>query len=90
MIFYAAANRHADMIIALRYSCALHFQYGPQGHALMVREAEPHAPRLLDRVRTALRARHYSRRTEDAYVTWIRRYIVFHEKRHPTEMGAPK
>jgi hypothetical protein len=56
----------------------------------MVREAEPHAPRLLDRVRTALRARHYSRRTEDAYVTWIRRYIVFHEKRHPTEMGAPK
>src|SRR5437762_12586741 len=44
--------------------------------------------RLLDRVRGALRARHYSRRTEDAYVAWIRRYIVFHGKRHPIEMGA--
>jgi hypothetical protein len=47
-------------------------------------------PRLLDRVRAALRARHYSRRTEEAYVAWIRRYIVFHGKRHPVEveMGA--
>src|SRR5262249_20690331 len=33
---------------------------------------------------------HYSRRTEEAYVAWIRRYIVFHGKRHPTEMGAPE
>jgi integron integrase len=33
--------------------------------------------------------RHYSRRTEEAYVVWIRRYIVFHGKRHPTELGAP-
>ena len=47
-------------------------------------------PRLLDRVRAALRTRHYSRRTEDAYVAWIRRYIVFHGKRHPAEMGAPE
>ena len=45
-------------------------------------------PRLLDRVRDALRARHYSRRTEDAYVAWIRRYIIFHGKRHPAEMGG--
>ena len=45
-------------------------------------------PRLLDRVRGALRARHYSRRTEDAYVAWIRRYIIFHGKRHPVEMSA--
>jgi integron integrase len=44
-------------------------------------------PRLLDRVREALRARHSSRRTEKSYVAWIRRYIVFHGKRHP-EMGA--
>jgi hypothetical protein len=43
---------------------------------------------LLDRVRAALRARHYSRRTEDAYAAWIRRYILFHGKRHPAEMGA--
>ncbi len=45
-------------------------------------------PRLLDRVRGALRARHYSHRTEDAYVGWIKRYIFFHDKRHPAEMGA--
>ncbi len=47
-----------------------------------------HAPKLLDRVREAIRARHYSRRTEEAYVHWIRRYIVFHQKRHPSTMGA--
>jgi integrase len=45
-------------------------------------------PRLLDRVREALRARHCSRRTEKAYVAWIRRYILFHGKRHPAELGA--
>jgi integron integrase len=47
-------------------------------------------PRLLDRVRHAIRARHYSRRTEKAYVGWIKRYIFFHGKRHPAEMGAAK
>jgi len=46
------------------------------------------SPKLLDRVRTAIRARHYSRRTEEAYVPWIRRYILFHGKRHPGLMGA--
>ena len=46
----------------------------------------PH--KLMDRVRHAIRLRHYSRRTEEAYVYWIRRYIVFHRKRHPFEMGA--
>jgi integron integrase len=49
---------------------------------------EPPKPRLLDRVRQALRARHMSRRTEEAYVAWIRRFIFFHDKRHPAEMGA--
>jgi len=48
---------------------------------------EPQPPRLLDRVRAALRARHYSYRTEQAYVGWIRRYIVFNGRRHPGEMG---
>jgi integron integrase len=52
--------------------------------------AEAPKPRLLDRVRNALRTRHYSRRTEEAYVAWIRRYILFHGKRHPMEMGAPE
>jgi integron integrase len=45
-------------------------------------------PRLLDRVRAGLRARHYSPRTEKAYVGWIRRYIIFHGKRHPDQMGG--
>jgi integron integrase len=48
----------------------------------------PRPPRLLDRVRAAIGARHYSRRTEKAYVQWIKRYIFFHGKRHPSEMGA--
>ena len=44
-------------------------------------------PRLLDQVREATRRLHYSIRTEDAYVDWIRRFILFHGKRHPLEMG---
>jgi integron integrase len=47
-------------------------------------------PRLLDRVRAALRTRHMSPRTEEAYVFWIRRFVVFHGRRHPSEMGAPE
>src|SRR2546421_9303854 len=49
--------------------------------------AQSPKPKLLDRVRHAVRARHYSRRTEKAYVHWIKRFIFFHNKRHPTEMG---
>jgi integron integrase len=45
-------------------------------------------PKLLEQVRNACRARHFSRRTEEAYVGWIRRYIHFHDKRHPGELGA--
>jgi integrase len=52
--------------------------------------AGPRPPRLLDRVRATARIRHYSPRTEDAYVAWIRRYILFHGKRHPAEMSAPE
>lgn len=48
---------------------------------------EAQKPKLLDQVRDAIRTRHYSRRTEEAYVHWIRRYIVFHGKRHPRELG---
>jgi integron integrase len=45
------------------------------------------APRLLDQVRAAIRLRHYSRRTEDAYVHWIKRFILFNHKRHPAELA---
>ena len=50
-------------------------------------DAKPE-PRLLDRMRSAIRLRHYSIRTEDTYVHWVRRFIVFHGKRHPLELGA--
>ena len=50
--------------------------------------AEAPKPKLLDRLRHGVRARHYSRRTEKAYVHWAKRYIFFHGKRHPAEMGA--
>jgi integron integrase len=46
--------------------------------------------RLLDRVRETLRVKHYSIRTEEAYLSWIRRYILFHDKRHPRMMGTPE
>ncbi len=44
--------------------------------------------RLLDQVRDALRVKHYSIRTEEAYVSWIKRYILFHDKRHPRDTGG--
>ena len=47
----------------------------------------PQNPKLLDRVRHAIRIRHYSPRTEETYVHWIKRFIFFHNKRHPAEMG---
>jgi integron integrase len=50
--------------------------------------ATPHPPKLLEQVVERLRVKHYSLRTEKAYVDWIKRYIWFHGKRHPKEMGA--
>ena len=47
-------------------------------------------PRLMDQVREAIRLRHYSLRTERAYLGWIRRYIYFHNKKHPDSMGEPE
>lgn len=44
-------------------------------------------PKLLDQVRAIIRAKHYSYRTEESYVNWIKRYIIFHNKRHPQKMG---
>jgi integron integrase len=46
--------------------------------------------KLLDQVRQALRVKHYAYRTEESYVQWIRRYILFHGKRHPNEMAEPE
>lgn len=43
--------------------------------------------KLLDQVRDALRSKHYSYRTEQSYVQWVKRYVLFHNKRHPRELG---
>jgi hypothetical protein len=47
-------------------------------------------PKLLDRVRQETRLRHYSPRTEQAYLAWIRRFILANGKRHPRELGEPE
>lgn len=47
-------------------------------------------PKLLDQVRNTIQLKHYSYRTEETYVSWIRRFILFHDKRHPKEMGIPE
>ncbi len=54
------------------------------GHAVKNPSASP--PKLLDQVRSAIRTKHYSYRTEQNYVQWIRRFILFNKKRHPKEM----
>lgn len=46
--------------------------------------------RLLDQVRDAIRRKHYAYRTEKTYVHWVKRYVLFHNKRHPEEMGKPE
>jgi len=58
--------------------------------ALLAREGTDghrRSPRLLEKVSHAIRARHYSRRTEESYKRWIKRYILFNGKRHPSKMG---
>ena len=61
-------------------------QIGQPGMISSLAPASP-KPKLLDQVRQAIRIRHLSPRTEQAYVGWIKRFIFFHNKRHPAEMG---
>ena len=67
---------------------ALRFLYGHVLGRTLGEVALPAPPRLLDQLRHALRVRHYSPRTEECYVQWATRYILFHGKRHPREMAA--
>lgn len=46
--------------------------------------------KLLDQVRDTMRRRHYAQRTEDAYCHWIRRFILYHKKQHPRDLGGPE
>ena len=54
----------------------------------MENQAPPQGKKLLEQVSDVIRTKHYSYRTEKTYIEWIRRYILFHDKRHPKEMGA--
>ncbi len=54
----------------------------------MNQQPQPPKKPLLEQMRDALRARHYSIRTEDSYHDWVKRFILFHHKRHPETMGA--
>jgi hypothetical protein len=62
----------------------------PPSRARDNQSINPQPPRLLDGLRDAPRAKHYAYRTEQAYVRWSRRCIVFHNKRHRREMGGPE
>ncbi len=53
-------------------------------------DGQKHAPKLLDQLREALRVRHYSPRTEATYRQWVKRFIFFHNVRHPAEMAEPE
>ncbi len=50
-------------------------------------ENTPHSPKLLDQLRDKVRLKHYSLATERQYLHWAKRYILFHDKRHPKDMG---
>jgi len=84
MTFESYASEQGD--------CGLHHAGVPFRITLREPDAPygPPKPRLLDQVREAIRTRHMNYRTEEAYVHWIKRYIFFHHKRHPAEMGPPE
>jgi len=67
---------------------SLDFLYRQILHIALPELPLPRPPRLLDQVRQVTRVRHYSRRTEDCYVQWATRFICFHKKRHPRDMGT--
>ncbi len=70
-----------------QHECAIRRDRTPPSTDPSPTTETPNPPRLLDRVRAAIRVRHYSPLTEKAYVTWIKRFIFFFDKRHPKEMG---
>ncbi len=63
---------------------------GKMGGVLPADTPAPPKPKLLDQLRESLRSRHYSRRTEQTYCQWVKRFIFFHHVRHPAEMAEPE
>ncbi len=84
-----AQQAHARQALRFLYREFLHRELGtiPVSYVPRDREAGRPAPKpLLEQVRAVLRVRHYAPATEDAYLNWVRRFILFHDKRHPLEM----
>lgn len=80
-------NRNGNGLTILRNRGSLGYEVTSQVHDIRLAEELRRRPRFLEEVRDAIRTRHLSIRTEEAYVGWIRRYILFHGKRHPSMMG---
>src|SRR5881392_628106 len=70
-----------------RTSLAIARRFWQHRHVPPTTAAAAGSPKLLDRVRWHLRVKHYSIRTEESYVDWIRRFILFHGRQHPEQMG---
>ena len=62
--------------------------YPPKNASTSSYVPKPSEPRFLEQVANACRMKHLAYRTEQAFVGWVKRFILFHNKRHPTEMGA--
>jgi len=74
-----------DNLINLSFPAADKTLPAPKGSVLLRNAWQP--PKLLEQVKNLLRTKHYSYKTEKAYLFWIKRYILYHHKRHPNEMG---
>ena len=83
----AATDKNALRSLEVARS-ALDFLYGRVLHRVLGELPLPRPPRLLDQVKQVMRVRHYALRTEECYAQWIKRFILFHGKRHPRDMGA--
>ena len=85
----AVARTEKDSVRVIAASReALAFLYGEVLRLELGELPLPRPPRLLDQVHQILRVRHYALATESCYVQWITRFILFHHKRHPRDMGA--
>lgn len=83
------AHTEKDPLLALEQAReALDFLYSEVLHRQIGELPYPEPPRLMDRLRRAVRLRHYSPRTESCYVEWAERFIRFHQFRHPRDMGS--
>ena len=80
-------GRYSDVIQSVKGTVALKIGVIQMATDKWYSSTSAAAPRLLDQVRDAIRRKHYSLRTEQSYVFWIKRFIYFHGKKHPKDLG---